>query len=63
MIPIVLLNFFFVILHTISLRSNKMKNQKMYEPDDKMIYLIRDDYDLLQSLGCFGISLALVIRP
>ena len=34
-----------------------MKNQKMYEPDDKMIYLIRDNYGLLQSLGCFGISL------
>ena len=34
-----------------------MKNQKMYEPDDKMIYLIRDNYDLLQSLGSFGISL------
>ena len=29
----------------------------MYEPDDKMIYLIRDNYDLLQSLGSFGISL------
>ena len=52
-----IIDFFFVILHTISLRSNKMKNQKMYEPDDKMIYLIRDNYDLLQSLGCFGISL------
>lgn len=34
-----------------------MKNQKMYEPDDKMISLIRDNYNLLQSLGCFGISL------
>ena len=34
-----------------------MKNQKMYEADDKMISLIRDNYDLLQSLGCFGISL------
>ena len=29
----------------------------MYEPDDKMISLIRDNYDLLQSLGSFGISL------
>ena len=34
-----------------------MKNQKMYEPDDTMISLIRDNYDLLQSLGSFGISL------
>ena len=34
-----------------------MKNQKMYEPDDKMINLIKDNYSLLQSLGCFGISL------
>ena len=34
-----------------------MKNQKMYEADDQMISLIRDDYDLLQSLGSFGISL------
>ena len=54
---IALLTFFFVILHTISLQRDKMKNQKMYEPDDKMIYLIRDNYGLLQSLGCFGISL------
>ncbi len=34
-----------------------MKNQKLYEPDDKMISLIRDNYDLLQMLGSFGISL------
>ena len=34
-----------------------MKNQKMYESDDKMISLIRDNYDLLQMLGSFGISL------
>ena len=34
-----------------------MKNQKRYEADDKMISLIRDNYDLLQSLGSFGISL------
>ena len=34
-----------------------MKNQKMYEADDKMISLIRDNYDLLQMLGAFGISL------
>ena len=34
-----------------------MKNQKMYEADDKMISLIRDNYDLLQALGSFGISL------
>ena len=29
----------------------------MYEADDKMITLIRDNYDLLQALGSFGISL------
>ena len=30
---------------------------KMYEADDRMISLIRDNYDLLQMLGSFGISL------
>ena len=34
-----------------------MKNQKQYEADDKMITLIRDNYDLLQALGSFGINL------
>ena len=34
-----------------------MRYQKMYESDDKMISLIRDNYDLLQMLGSFGISL------
>jgi regulator of cell morphogenesis and NO signaling len=34
-----------------------MKNQKIYEADDKMISMIRDNYNLLQSLGSFGISL------
>lgn len=34
-----------------------MKHQKMYESSDKMISLIRDNYNLLQSLGSFGISL------
>ena len=29
----------------------------MYEADDRMISLIRDNYDLLQMLGSFGISL------
>lgn len=28
-----------------------MKNQKMYEGDDKMISIIRDNYNILQSLG------------
>ena len=28
-----------------------MKNQKMYEADDKMISIIRDNYNILQSLG------------
>lgn len=34
-----------------------MKNQKMYEADDKMISLIADNYNLLESLGRFGINL------
>ena len=34
-----------------------MKRMKLYEADDKMISMIRDNYDLLQSLGSFGISL------
>lgn len=34
-----------------------MKNQKTYEADDKMISLISDNYNLLQALGSFGISL------
>jgi len=34
-----------------------MKQMKMYEGDDKMISLIRDNYDLLQMLGSFGINL------
>lgn len=38
-------------------RQSKMKIQKTYQETDKMINLIRDNYDLLQSLGSFGISL------
>ena len=34
-----------------------MKNLKMYEPSDKMITLIKDNYSILQALGSFGISL------
>lgn len=34
-----------------------MKNHKMYEADDKMISIIADNYDTLQSLGRFGINL------
>ena len=34
-----------------------MKNLKMYEPDDKMITLIKDNYSVLQALGSFGINL------
>lgn len=30
---------------------------KMYEPSDKMITLIKDNYSVLQALGSFGISL------
>ena len=34
-----------------------MKSQKLYEADDKLIVLIRDNYNVLQSLGSFGINL------
>lgn len=34
-----------------------MKNMKIYEANDKMISLIKDNYSLLQSLGSFGINL------
>lgn len=34
-----------------------MKDQKMYEPDDKLISIISDNYNILQSLGSFGINL------
>ena len=34
-----------------------MKKIKLYEADDKMIMLIRDNYNVLQALGAFGISL------
>lgn len=29
----------------------------MYEPDDKLINIIRDNYNILQSLGAFGINI------
>ena len=34
-----------------------MNKQKIYEADDKMISIIQDNYDILQSLGSFGINL------
>lgn len=34
-----------------------MKSQKLYEPSDQMISLISDNYNILQSLGRFGINL------
>lgn len=34
-----------------------MKTIRIYEPDDKLIAVIRDNYDILQVLGAFGISL------
>lgn len=40
-----------------------MKIQKMYEPDDKLINIIGDNYNILQALGCFGINLGLATRP
>ncbi len=41
----------------IKVNHNQMKRQKLYEADDKMISLIKDNYNILQSLGSFGISL------
>ncbi len=34
-----------------------MKQQKIYEADDKLITIIGDNYNILQSLGSFGINL------
>lgn len=34
-----------------------MKNLKLYEPGDQMLSLIRDNYNVLQSLSAFGISM------
>lgn len=34
-----------------------MKKMKLYEPDDKMLELIRDNYNVLQSLSAFGIGM------
>lgn len=34
-----------------------MKKMKVYEADDMMLSLIRDNYNVLQSLGAFGISM------
>ena len=34
-----------------------MKHQKIYEADDQMISIIRDNSNILQSLGSFGINL------
>lgn len=45
------------IIHSANKLTKTMKNQKIYEADDKMISLIKDNYDLLQSLGSFGINL------
>ena len=34
-----------------------MRTQKVYEPKDMMIDLIRDNYNVLQALSSFGINL------
>ncbi len=34
-----------------------MKSMKVYEADDKMISIIRDDYSILQVMGSFGIKM------
>lgn len=35
----------------------RMKNHKMYEATDSLISIIQDNYNILQSLGSFGINL------
>lgn len=35
----------------------KMKKIKLYEPEDQMLELIRDNYNVLQSLSAFGIGM------
>lgn len=47
----------FLIQGCFHLRIKEDENQKMYEADDKMISIIRDNYNILQSLGSFGINL------
>ncbi|KXB74329.1 hemerythrin HHE cation binding domain protein [Prevotella amnii] len=39
------------------MKGKQMKNHKIYEADDKMISLINDNYEILQSIGRFGINL------
>lgn len=34
-----------------------MKRMKLYEADDKMVSIIRDNYNVLQAMGAFGINL------
>lgn len=34
-----------------------MKKMKLYEPEDRMLSLIRDNYNVLQSLSAFGIGM------
>lgn len=34
-----------------------MKKMKLYEPDDQMLSLIRDNYNVLQNLSAFGIGM------
>ena len=46
-----------LILHLYNIKQVIMKSQKLYEADDKLISLIKDNYNVLQSLGAFGINL------
>ena len=50
-------NRYFASHYTLKKKYDSMKYQKMYEAEDKMITLIRENYNILQSLGSFGISL------
>ncbi len=47
----------FAVEKRIKERHGSMKNMKMYEPEDRMISLIKDNYSLLQALGSFGINM------
>ena len=48
---------FFSLFCTLIIYNVRMKHLKMYEADDKLISIIRDNYSVLQSLGSFGINL------
>lgn len=55
--PAVGYRYFILFFYLCRNKEETMKNQKLYEAEDKMISIIRDNSNILQSLGSFGISL------